>query len=72
MAGFDKDVLLKACCGKGDNEYNFDGKHMCGSDGVPACPDPDKHVSWDGIHLTEHAYQIMANSLLKYILSTTA
>ncbi|KAJ8427639.1 hypothetical protein Cgig2_023348 [Carnegiea gigantea] len=34
--------------------------------------EPEKHVSWDGIHLTEHAYQLMANSLLKSILPTTA
>ena len=72
MAGFDKDVMLQACCGIGENEYNFNKNRMCGSDGVPACPDPKKHVSWDGIHLTEHAHQLMANWLWKYVLPTTA
>jgi len=35
--------------------YNFDSSEMCGYHGVPVCPDPNERVSWDGIHLTQHA-----------------
>ncbi|XP_074287728.1 GDSL esterase/lipase At2g27360-like [Silene latifolia] len=65
--GFDKDNIHKACCGSGNNEYNFGGG-MCGTAGVTACPNPALRVSWDGIHLTEHVYQVMADQLLKQIL----
>ncbi|KAJ8427642.1 hypothetical protein Cgig2_023351 [Carnegiea gigantea] len=68
--GFEEDGLHKACCGSGNNDYNFDSSKMCGSHGVPVCPDPNKRVSWDGVHLTQHAYQLMADWLLQYILPT--
>lgn len=38
----------------------------CGSRGI-VCGDPYKHVNWDRIHLTQHAYQVMAKSLIKPI-----
>ncbi|XP_021745661.1 acetylajmalan esterase-like [Chenopodium quinoa] len=44
------DETLRTCCGKG----------------VPVCPNPDKSVNWDGIHMTEHAYKIMADWLLQH------
>uniref|UniRef100_R7VZ26 GDSL esterase/lipase n=1 Tax=Aegilops tauschii TaxID=37682 RepID=R7VZ26_AEGTA len=32
--------------------------------GVVRCPDPSRYVSWDGVHLTEAAYKIMAHGML--------
>ncbi|KAL9228405.1 hypothetical protein vseg_003991 [Gypsophila vaccaria] len=61
--GFDKDNLHKACCGAG-GDYNFGGP-SCGSTGVNLCPNPNLRLSWDGIHLTQHVYQLMAAQLLK-------
>ena len=31
---------------------------------VVRCPDPSRYVSWDGVHLTEAAYKIMAHGML--------
>ncbi|KAJ8427641.1 hypothetical protein Cgig2_023350 [Carnegiea gigantea] len=71
--GFEEDGLQKACCGTGNNDqYNFDSSKMCGYHGVSVCPDPNKRVSWDGIHLTQHAYQLVADWLLQYILPTNS
>ncbi|KAK9726718.1 hypothetical protein RND81_05G232500 [Saponaria officinalis] len=53
--GFDKNSLFEACCS------------MCGSPGGRVCPNPKSRVSWDGLHLTEHAYQVVAIDLLKQI-----
>ncbi|XP_056682340.1 GDSL esterase/lipase At5g03980 isoform X2 [Spinacia oleracea] len=63
--GFDKDATQRACCGRGNNAYNFDPTNMCGS-GFPVCENPNKSVSWDGVHMTEHAYKVMAMWLLKH------
>ena len=65
--GFDPGSLVKACCGVG-GEYNFDGARVCGSPGVQACPDPDRLVSWDGIHLTQKAYTLIARRIIHDIL----
>lgn len=56
--------LQKACCGSG-GDYNFNFGKMCGMPGVPVCPDPEKFISWDGIHLTQKAYEIIAAWLVK-------
>ncbi|KAH9625673.1 hypothetical protein KSS87_000066 [Heliosperma pusillum] len=68
QGGFDKDGIHKACCGTGNNEFNFDRRHSCGSSGVTSCPNPHLRVSWDGIHLTQHAYQVMADQILRQVL----
>ncbi|KAL9228408.1 hypothetical protein vseg_003994 [Gypsophila vaccaria] len=65
--GFEKEEIHKACCGGGNNEYNFGGA-SCGSPGANLCPNPNARVSWDGIHLTQAAYQIIARDLLKQFL----
>lgn len=52
--GFDRDIMQVACC---DN---------CGNGRVHACEHPYKHVSWDGVHLTQHAYEVMAEWLIKH------
>lgn len=67
-AGFDKSVALKSCCGIG-GAYNYDMKRQCGAAGVPICPNPDKFVSWDGVHLTQRAYRFMSKFLNNNILS---
>lgn len=61
--GFDDSSLHKACCGTG-GQYNFDLSAICGNPGTVACSDPSKYVSWDGIHLTQEAYRVMAESLI--------
>ncbi|KAM0845358.1 hypothetical protein ACQ4PT_056429 [Festuca glaucescens] len=63
VLGFNEGSLLKACCGSG-GEYNFNINLMCGGLGSNTCADPARHVSWDGIHLTQQAYRAMALSLL--------
>ncbi|KAM7519677.1 hypothetical protein LguiB_018639 [Lonicera macranthoides] len=62
--GFDTESRQKACCGTGGN-YNFNVVRMCGDLQVPACANPDRYLSWDGIHLTHKAYKMMA----KYLIS---
>ncbi|KAM0922390.1 hypothetical protein ACQ4PT_006193 [Festuca glaucescens] len=62
----------KACCGYGDGAYNFNRDLYCGNsklvNGRPtsatACRDPHKYVSWDGIHATEAANNIMASAVM--------
>lgn len=48
---------LSACCGS--------GSRSCGMLGVAPCRNPDDHISWDGIHMTQQAYKSMAYYLLK-------
>ncbi|EOA19691.1 hypothetical protein CARUB_v10003448mg, partial [Capsella rubella] len=65
---FDKSVALKSCCGIG-GAYNYDGKRPCGAAGVPVCQNPNKFISWDGVHLTQKAYRFMSKFLNNQILS---
>ncbi|KAF9589778.1 hypothetical protein IFM89_028713 [Coptis chinensis] len=62
--GFETKSILKVCCGTG-GDYNFSLMSMCGMEGVLACSDPDQYINWDGVHLTEKAYQSMADWLIK-------
>ncbi|KAF9587425.1 hypothetical protein IFM89_002606 [Coptis chinensis] len=62
--GFETKSILKVCCGTG-GDYNFSLMSMCGMEGVFACSDPDQYINWDGVHLTEKAYQSMADWLIK-------
>uniref|UniRef100_A0A1J3I7V0 GDSL esterase/lipase n=1 Tax=Noccaea caerulescens TaxID=107243 RepID=A0A1J3I7V0_NOCCA len=55
---------LPACCGSGGS-YHFTFGKKCGFQGVEACNDPSKHVNWDGVHLTEAAYRLIAEGLLE-------
>ncbi|XBJ08512.1 hypothetical protein VPH35_013800 [Triticum aestivum] len=55
---------LRACCG-GGGPYNYNMSSSCGLPGATVCDDPDAHVSWDGIHLTEAPYRFIANTWLK-------
>ncbi|KAF0903872.1 hypothetical protein E2562_029959 [Oryza meyeriana var. granulata] len=58
--GFDASSVRKACCGAGAGEYNYDWRRMCGAEGTAACAEPEKYVSWDGIHMTQAAYRAMS------------
>ncbi|KAI8560460.1 hypothetical protein RHMOL_Rhmol04G0257200 [Rhododendron molle] len=64
--GFDGKSTRKACCGIG-GDYNFNFTNMCSSE-VPVCPNPNRFISWDGIHLTEAAYERMAEWLIEDML----
>ncbi|OMO85073.1 Lipase, GDSL [Corchorus olitorius] len=66
MFGFDPKSLQKACCGIG-GEYNFNVRVSCGDPSVTVCSNPDERVNWDGIHLTQRAYELMATWLMQDI-----
>ncbi|KAL3614831.1 hypothetical protein CASFOL_040492 [Castilleja foliolosa] len=59
--GFDTE---RACCGFGGN-YNYDLMKMCGADNSQICENPEKYMSWDGVHLTQQGYKIMAAWLVR-------
>ncbi|KAL9228949.1 hypothetical protein vseg_004474 [Gypsophila vaccaria] len=63
--GFDMGRLHSACCGSNANVYNFDLRNMCGSAHGQVCPDPNRQVSWDGIHMTQRAYSYLTQWLLR-------
>ncbi|BAF09280.1 GDSL esterase/lipase At5g03980 [Oryza sativa Japonica Group] len=64
--GFDERRVFRACCGKGGGgAYGFDVRAMCGAPGTAACADPGRYVSWDGVHLTQRAYGVMAELLFR-------
>ncbi|XP_030547250.2 GDSL esterase/lipase At5g45910-like [Rhodamnia argentea] len=54
---------LRACCG-GGGPYNLNNSARCGDPGSTVCKDPSAFVDWDGIHLTESAYHLIAKGLL--------
>ncbi|KAM7278749.1 hypothetical protein ACFE04_005883 [Oxalis oulophora] len=61
--GFEAASLQKACCGNG-GDYNFNPARKCGELGVKVCPNPNAYISWDGVHLTQKAYQSIADWLI--------
>ncbi|CAM0907007.1 unnamed protein product [Alopecurus aequalis] len=61
--GFDTAKVLYACCG-GGGPYNANLTVHCSDPGTVQCPDPSKYVSWDGLHMTEAVYRIMARGML--------
>ncbi|GJN07454.1 hypothetical protein PR202_ga25287 [Eleusine coracana subsp. coracana] len=55
---------LETCCGAGGGKYNFDFAR-CGMPGATtACHNPSARLSWDGVHPTEAANKIVADSWL--------
>lgn len=62
----------KSCCGFGGGDYNFNPQLYCGNSKVingtlltaTACPNPEKYVSWDGIHATEAANKLVTSAIL--------
>ncbi|KAL2247714.1 GDSL esterase/lipase At5g03980-like [Sesamum indicum] len=63
--GFDTE---RACCGSG-GKYSFNMTRMCGAPGVGVCADPGRFLSWDGVHLTQEGYKIMAGWLVHDIFT---
>ncbi|XP_078174980.1 GDSL esterase/lipase At1g28570-like [Carex rostrata] len=61
--GFTSGTPLRACCGSGE-PYNYNLIAGCGQPGVTACPNPSSFINWDGVHLTETSYDIIANGWL--------
>ncbi|GMQ09879.1 hypothetical protein CsSME_00053103 [Camellia sinensis var. sinensis] len=55
---------FKACCGAGGGPYNFQAFSACGSPSSTSCPDPSHYINWDGVHLTEAMYKVLADSFL--------
>lgn len=60
--GFTSTIV--ACCG-GGGVYNYDLNRPCGSPSSNYCDTPSSYVSWDGVHLTEAAYKLIAKGLLQ-------
>lgn len=61
--------VLQACCGRG-GPYNFDFTAFCGSQGTTVCDNPSVYIHWDGIHLTEAAYEYIATEILESSMIT--
>ncbi|XVF49710.1 hypothetical protein PTKIN_Ptkin04bG0035100 [Pterospermum kingtungense] len=59
---------FKACCGTGD-PYNFDVFNTCGTPSVAACSNPSEYINWDGVHLTEAMYKVVADMFLNGTLT---
>lgn len=38
---------------------------FCGNPGTTICSDPSKLIDWDGAHLTEAAYKLIAKGLVE-------
>ncbi|KAI4969802.1 hypothetical protein ZWY2020_000716 [Hordeum vulgare] len=56
--GIDKPLV--ACCG-GNGPYGTG--HVCDQK-AKVCPDPSRFANWDQIHMTEKAYNVIANGVL--------
>ncbi|XP_051204644.1 GDSL esterase/lipase At1g28600 [Lolium perenne] len=62
--GFNSSTTLLTCCGAGGPPYNFDSSTFCGLPDVTACARPSEALQWDGVHLTEAAYRLIADGWL--------
>ncbi|KAK9074386.1 hypothetical protein SSX86_006984 [Deinandra increscens subsp. villosa] len=62
---------LKACCG-GGGLYNYNSTVTCGHESATVCDEPDRYVSWDGVHLTEAAYKVIFKGLFQGPYTTPA
>ncbi|KAF0923121.1 hypothetical protein E2562_003342 [Oryza meyeriana var. granulata] len=66
--GFERPLM--ACCGHGGPPYNYANLKTCGQPTATACPEGERHVSWDGVHFTEDANAIVAAKILSGDFST--
>nr|DAD24815.1 TPA_asm: hypothetical protein HUJ06_026279 [Nelumbo nucifera] len=62
--GFRKGALLLTCCG-GEGPYNYNKSVHCGVRGAKVCQDPSQYGSWDGTHMTEAVYRVIATGLME-------
>ncbi|KAH7307668.1 hypothetical protein KP509_22G071400 [Ceratopteris richardii] len=68
---FGFNYTTRACCGVG-GKHNFNYNVQCGTTqkvhgqylAALACVDPSEYVNWDGVHLTDHANQVIARHIL--------
>ncbi|KAF7129107.1 hypothetical protein RHSIM_Rhsim10G0021700 [Rhododendron simsii] len=65
---------MEFCCGSYDDVYVRCGQKPLNGNGTvigstSACKDPSKYISWDGIHFTEKANQLVAELILNGSLS---
>ncbi|KAL7592443.1 GDSL esterase/lipase At1g28580 [Lactuca sativa] len=60
---------LKACCG-GGGPYNYNENVACADPLATTCVDPETYANWDGLHLTEAAYNVIYKSLFKGTYTT--
>ncbi|CAD6207623.1 unnamed protein product [Miscanthus lutarioriparius] len=57
---------FRTCCGSGGGAYNFDLFATCGSPQVTtACARPAEYVNWDGVHMTEAMYKVVAGMFFR-------
>lgn len=61
---------LMACCGFGGPPYNYNIQMTCGQPGAQVCNEGTKFVSWDGIHYSEAANNIVASNIQSNVFST--
>ncbi|KAF0895135.1 hypothetical protein E2562_006840 [Oryza meyeriana var. granulata] len=61
--GFDAGAALTACC-SGGGPYNGNFTIHCSDPGATQCADPSRRINWDGLHMTEAVYRIMARGIL--------
>ncbi|KAL3748070.1 hypothetical protein ACJRO7_009315 [Eucalyptus globulus] len=54
---------FRACCGTGE-PYHFTPFATCGTAFADACPRPSEYINWDGVHLTEATYRVIADMFL--------
>ncbi|KAI3824483.1 hypothetical protein L1987_05943 [Smallanthus sonchifolius] len=55
---------LKACCGAG-GPYNYNLLVACADPTSKSCARPETYANWDGLHLTEAAYEVIFKSLFQ-------
>ncbi|GJW25800.1 hypothetical protein Tco_0039611, partial [Tanacetum coccineum] len=56
---------LKACCG-GGGPYNYNPLVDCADPTSTTCAQPETYANWDGLHLTETAYQVIFKIPFRY------
>nr|GMC88252.1 GDSL esterase/lipase At1g28580-like [Ipomoea batatas] len=55
---------LAACCGTG-GAYRYSDNVRCGDiELINSCPDPWRHIDWDGCHMSEKANKLITMTLL--------
>ncbi|XP_024162712.1 acetylajmalan esterase [Rosa chinensis] len=57
----------KPCCfgtHKNGPGHGFNPDNMCGKPGVQSCANPAKRINWDGSHMTQHAYRLIADLII--------
>ncbi|XP_071726519.1 GDSL esterase/lipase At1g28580-like isoform X3 [Rutidosis leptorrhynchoides] len=60
---------LKACCG-GGGPYNYNPIIQCADPSSTTCAQPETYANWDGLHLTQTAYQAIYNSVFHGTFTT--